>query len=86
MTGAALLTAQSALSAGAGSVSVVCRSDTQQVYAAAAPGLLTRGFGTGGTPTAQDAIEMLEHASRFDVLVVGPGLGPDTEGFVRVVL
>lgn len=86
MTGAALLAAWSALASGAGSVAIVCRSDTQQVYAAAAPGLLTHGFGTGGTPTAQDAIEVLDYASRFDVLVVGPGLGPDTEGFVRVLL
>jgi NAD(P)H-hydrate epimerase len=86
MTGAALLAAWSALASGAGSVAIACRSDTQQVYSAAAPGLLTHGFGTGGTPTAQDAIEVLDYASRFDSLVIGPGLGPDAEGFVRVML
>lgn len=86
MTGAALLTAWSALASGAGSVAVVCRSDTQQTYAASAPGLLTHGFGSGGAPAASDAIEVLDYASRFDVLVVGPGLGPEAEGFVRVLL
>ena len=29
---------------------------------------------------------MLEYASRFDVLALGPGLGSDMEGFVRILL
>ena len=86
MTGAALLAAWSALAAGAGSVAIVCRSDTNETYASSAPGVLTHAFGNGGAPTSQDAIEVLDYASRFDVLAVGPGLGPGVEGFVRVLL
>lgn len=86
MTGAALLAASSALSAGAGSASIVCPAASQSAYAAAAPGLLTHGVGSTSQFVAEDAIAVLEYASRFDVLAVGPGLGPDVEGFVRLLL
>ena len=75
MTGAALLAASSALSAGAGSASIVCPAASQSAYAAAAPGLLTHGVGSTPQFVAEDAIAVLEYASRFDVLALGPGLG-----------
>ena len=86
MTGAALLAASSALSAGAGSASIVCPAASQSAYAAAAPGLLTHGVGSTPQFVAEDAIAVLEYASRFDVLALGPGLGSDVEGFVRLLL
>ncbi len=86
MTGAALLAAWSALAAGAGSTSIICRADTQGIYASSAPGVLTHAFGKGGVPATEDAIEVLDHAARFDVLAVGPGLGPGVDGFVRLLL
>ncbi len=86
MTGAALLTAWSALGAGAGSVSIVCPADAQATYAGSAPGVLTHGVGQGDRFATEDAIEALGHVARFDVLAVGPGLGPGVDGFVRLLL
>lgn len=86
MTGAALLTARTALRSGAGSVSVVSPPEVQQYYAAAEPGILTHRVGSGETFKTEDAIPLLDYAGRFDVLAVGPGLGGNVEGFVRLLL
>jgi NAD(P)H-hydrate epimerase len=86
MTGAALLTAWSALGSGAGSVSIICPKPTQPAYAGAAPGILTFGIGEGPAFITENAVGVLEYAERFDVLAVGPGLGTGVGGFVRVLL
>ncbi len=77
MTGAGVLAAQSALRAGAGSVSVVCPGAMQGQVAAGNPGLLTRGVGDGDVFDVADVTEVLEYTDRFDVVVLGPGLGSD---------
>ncbi len=85
MIGAGVLAAQSALNAGAGSAAVVCPAAMQSQVAGMTPGLLTKGIGGGGSFTAADADEVLEHAERFDVLVLGPGLGED-DGFTAEIV
>jgi ADP-dependent NAD(P)H-hydrate dehydratase / NAD(P)H-hydrate epimerase len=86
ITGAAMLAARSALAAGAGSVAVSCPGAIESVYAAMGPGVMTRGVGHGHRFSAGDAAAVLEVASRFDVMVLGPGLGAGTEGFVSALL
>ena len=82
MAGAGVLAAQSALNAGAGSAAVVCPGAMQTQVAAMTPGLLTHGIGVGDQFSGEDAAAALEYTTRFDVVVLGPGLGPD-DGFSR---
>jgi hydroxyethylthiazole kinase-like uncharacterized protein yjeF len=49
------------------------------------PGLLSKGVGTGDHFSADDVAAALEYTDRFDVLVLGPGLGVD-DGFVREIV
>jgi NAD(P)H-hydrate epimerase len=86
MTGAALLAARSALEFGAGSVSVVCPGAAQPIYAAAAPGLLSNGIGRTATFPAGAAPAIVRYLERFDVAIVGPGLGDVESGFVEEIL
>ena len=88
MTGAALLAARSALHAGAGAVELMVPGACQSLVAGAAPELLTSGLGDGQWFEENQAAECLERASRFDVMVMGPGLGrtEETRRFVRQVV
>jgi NAD(P)H-hydrate epimerase len=86
MTGAALLAAQAAVAFGAGSVSVVCPGAAQPVYATAAPGLLTKGVGRTAAFPAGSARLIVDYLERFDVAIVGPGLGEVPPGFVEEIL
>ncbi len=82
MVGAGVLAAQSALNAGAGSAAVVCPGAMQSQVAAMTPGLLTRGVGDSDHFAPSDVDEVLAYTERFDVVVLGPGMGPDG-GFGR---
>ena len=82
MTGAGVLAAQSALNAGAGSVSLVCPAQMQETVAATSPGLLTKGIGSGDSFSVAHVSDVLDYTDRFDVVVLGPGLGND-DGFSR---
>jgi len=75
ITGAPMLAARSALSSGAGAVRLLCAGGLEPTYAAMSPGVMTAGIGTGTRLGEEDADAILEGAARFDVLVVGPGLG-----------
>jgi hydroxyethylthiazole kinase-like uncharacterized protein yjeF len=86
ITGAALLTARSALAAGAGATTVICPGGLQSIYAAMDPGVMSRGIGAGTRFTLSDVDEVLEVADRYDVLALGPGLGPVDRGFVESLL
>jgi hydroxyethylthiazole kinase-like uncharacterized protein yjeF len=82
MTGAGVLTARAALNAGAGSASVVCPGGVQPQVAAMTPGLLSHGVGDGEHFSTADVDGVLTYTDRFDVVVLGPGLGPD-DGFAK---
>lgn len=85
MIGAAVLAGEAALATGAGSVAVVCPGGMQAQVAGLAPGLLTHGVGDG-TRFGPDAVPAaLEYADRFDVAVLGPGLGPSPDFVAGVV-
>ena len=85
MVGAGVLAGRSALHAGAGSAAVVCPGAMQPQVAALSAGLLTQGLGTGDHFGIEDVEAVLDYADRFDVMVLGPGLGADT-GFTREVV
>jgi NAD(P)H-hydrate epimerase len=86
ITGAPMLAARSALQMGAGSVAVICPAALQPTYAAQTIEVMTRGIGKGPRFSADAAPGVLETASRFDVMVLGPGLGPGMQGFVEALL
>jgi NAD(P)H-hydrate epimerase len=85
MVGAGVLAARSSLYAGAGSASLVSPGATQSQAAAMSAGLLTHGVGDGERFSPQDAAAVLEYCERFDVMVLGPGLGIAPE-FVQAVV
>lgn len=86
ITGAPMLTARSALAAGAGAATVICPGGLQMVYASMDPGVMNRGIGAGTRFTPGDAAEVLGAADRYDVLALGPGLGSVEHGFVESLL
>lgn len=85
MTGAAVLAARSALHGGAGSSVAVCPGRMQPVAAAMTPGLMTWGIGDGDRFSKADVADVLALTERFDVVVLGPGLGAD-DGFASEIV
>ena len=86
LTGAAALAAQGAIQFGAGAVAIACPGGLQHVYESMAPGLMTVAAGDGMRFEAGDAASLLRQAERFDVLAIGPGLGPEQTKFLSAVL
>lgn len=85
MVGAGVMAAAAALNAGAGSAAVVCPGGVQAQVAAMTPGLLSKGIGEADLFTKNDVDAVLDYAERFDVLVLGPGLGGD-DGFAAEIV
>jgi ADP-dependent NAD(P)H-hydrate dehydratase / NAD(P)H-hydrate epimerase len=84
--GAPLLAARAALRFGAGSVALACPGRLAVNYAAADPELLLRPAGDGDRFSPADAGTIADAAPRFDVVALGPGLGPKQEEFVARLL
>lgn len=76
LDGAATLTARAALRAGAGAVMIACPPAVEEKVRA--PEIMTRVVGSEPCLGEGSLLEVLELAARFDVLVLGPGLGLDT--------
>ena len=77
LDGAATLTARAALRAGAGAVMIVCPPAVEEKVRA--PEIMTRSAGAGPYLTPECLPEVLETATKFDVIVLGPGLGATEE-------
>jgi NAD(P)H-hydrate epimerase len=86
LTGAAHLAARSALKGGAGAVTIACPAALQAIYATMAAEIMTAGIGTGAWFMGADVPALLEVASRYDLIALGPGLGPNQDGFVEGVM
>lgn len=84
LDGAATLTARAALRAGAGAVMVACPPSVEARIRA--PEIMTRAIGDGPSLAEADVAEMAELAARFDVVVVGPGMGGEVGGVVTGLL
>ncbi len=86
LTGAVMLAAASALRAGAGAVAAAVPGRWQGALEAMSAGVMTRGIGNGDQFDPADVAELLEQAARFDVVALGPGLGPDQDKFVAELI
>ena len=86
LDGAATLTARAALRAGAGAVMIACPPTVEEKVRS--PEIMTRAIGHSRSLSAADLPQVIELASRFDVVVIGPGLGAaaGVGGFVKGVL
>ncbi|HEY5578127.1 MAG TPA: NAD(P)H-hydrate epimerase, partial [Acidimicrobiia bacterium] len=84
LTGALWLAARSALSAGVGAVRAVLPAGLERSFPS--PELMTLAVGAGDRLQAEDAREILKASERFDVLVVGPGLGVGQTGLVTAIV
>lgn len=73
LDGAATLTARAALRSGAGAVMIACPPTVEEKVRA--PEIMTRAIGDSRMLSSADLAQVLELASRFDVVIVGPGLG-----------
>lgn len=90
MTGAAAMTAEAALRAGAGIVTLAVPKSLNDILEAKLTEVMTVPLPeTGARSISKDAVGVvLELAGRFDVVALGPGLSRDesTAGFVRDLL
>lgn len=84
LTGAALLAAQAALSAGAGVSNLVAQPSTVDVYTAAVPDIPT--MVVEGIETKADATALVKRLARFDTVIMGPGLEPASRPFVEGIV
>lgn len=88
LTGAPLLSALGALRAGSGLATVACPRDLAPGITSGWPEVMTLPLGADAKWSKACAQELAAHASRFDALVVGPGLGrsPGASVFVQTLL
>jgi hydroxyethylthiazole kinase-like uncharacterized protein yjeF len=84
LTGAALYSARAALRAGAGVSVLVATSEVHPTYETRAADLVV--MDGGDIATEADAFGLVESLSRFDAVVVGPGLDPAPLPFVLGLL
>lgn len=82
LDGAATLTARAALRAGAGAVMIACPPTVEEKVRS--PEIMTRAIGAARSLSERDLAQVLDLARRFDVAIIGPGLGSgrDLRGFV----
>ncbi len=75
LVGAAVMASEAALRFGAGAVRLVVPAGLRAEAATGHPGIMTTGIGGSDAFGPTDAGLILEALGRFDVLVLGPGLG-----------
>lgn len=84
LDGAATLTARSALRAGAGAVMLACPKTVEDRVRS--PEIMTRAISEGDAFSPADVGAVLDLANGFDIVLIGPGLGPSVGSFVQDVL
>jgi NAD(P)H-hydrate epimerase len=86
MVGAAVMAAEAALRFGAGAVRLIVPSGLRTEAAMGHPGLLTEGLGGADAFGSADAGPILDALGRFDVLVLGPGIGRSRGNLIAELL
>lgn len=86
LVGAAVMAASSALEFGAGAVRLITPGGLRSEAAAGQPGLMTDGIGTGDAFAPDETGRILDAVGRFDVLVLGPGIGKGRSGVVERIM
>ncbi|WP_319584676.1 NAD(P)H-hydrate dehydratase [uncultured Pseudodesulfovibrio sp.] len=75
LTGAAHLSALAALRSGTGLATVACPAELAASVKGASPEIMTLPLGSGSEWTEEMAQELKDDLSRFDAVILGPGLG-----------
>ena len=86
LTGAAVMAARAALEFGAGAVRLITPGGVRAEAAAGNPGIMTAGIGSGQSFGSDDVGLVLDAVGRFDVLVLGPGIGKGRGGLIGDIL
>lgn len=86
MAGAAVLAAKAALNFGAGAVATFVPGGLAAELDAAHPEIMTNGLGDGSSLAGVDVSAVVEATDRFDVVIVGPGMGPDAADLVGALV
>ena len=84
--GAAVMASEAALSFGAGAVSLIVPRGLRTEVATGHPGIMTMGVGEADSFESPDVAAILEALDRFDVLVLGPGIGKGNSTLVEALL
>ncbi|NDV20512.1 NAD(P)H-hydrate dehydratase [Pseudodesulfovibrio sp. JC047] len=79
LTGAPHLAGLGALRSGAGLVTIGCPGGVADAIKAGSPDIMTLPLGEGSTWKPSLAHLVLNELSRFDAVILGPGIGRDTE-------
>ena len=86
LVGAAVMASEAALRFGAGAVRLIVPAGLREEAAAGRPGLMTMGIGGADSFGPSDVGQILEALGRFDVLVLGPGIGTGRGTLIETVL
>lgn len=86
LVGAAVMAASAALEFGAGAVRLITPGGVRAEAAVGHPGIMTGGVGSGDTFGPDDVGIILDEVGRFDVLVLGPGIGKGRGGLIDQLL
>jgi len=86
LVGAAVMASEAALRFGAGAVRLIVPAGLRSEAAAGRPGIMTMGIGGAEAFGPADAGPILEALGRFDVLVLGPGIGRGRGGLIEALL
>jgi NAD(P)H-hydrate epimerase len=82
LTGAVCLAAEAAIRAGAGYATVGVPADLEPIFEVKLTEVMSRGFGgAGGRLASTDLDAILEAGERAAAVVLGPGLGRDSDSF-----
>ena len=86
LVGAAVMASEAALRFGAGAVRLIVPTGLRAEAAAGRPGLMTMGIGDADSFGPSDVDQILEATGRFDVLVLGPGIGRGRGTLIEALL
>ena len=86
LVGAAVMASEAALRFGAGAVRLIVPAGLRAEAAAGRPGLMTMGIGGADSFGPSDVGQILEALGRFDVLVLGPGIGKGRGTLIEALL
>lgn len=81
-----MLAAEAALGFGAGAVALFLPDDIAGPIDAAHPQIMTLGVGAGPDLSNADAADLLARLERFDVVVLGPGMGEASGQLTAAIL
>ena len=86
LVGASVMASEAALAFGAGAVRLIVPAGLRAEAATGHPGIMTMGIGSADSFEPADVGPTLEALERFDVLVLGPGIGKASGPLIEALL